>query len=205
MLCSPRRALRHARARRKWLSDVACSGRGSQSFHVIYLALMKAVMNESLGEPAARPGSAGNARRPEPQSSWRRTSPFGETADVHPELDGPVVCKAGLQIKFAAIGVCWDDATVPLSLAEARILSHVLLYGGASWSEMNRVLGGRPRTCGTLRVMTYRIRNKLRDAGAPNPLQTVAGWGLRLRAAGQGALRLPDLKPARPSASPRRR
>jgi DNA-binding response OmpR family regulator len=88
---------------------------------------------------------------------------------------------ADLSVVLEAVGISWRGRRLPLSGAEARIVAYVLDRGRASWEELNLVLGRERCSVSTLRVFLHRLRHKLVEAGAPDLIETVRGWGVVVR------------------------
>ncbi|HEX8415045.1 MAG TPA: helix-turn-helix domain-containing protein [Sphingomicrobium sp.] len=68
-----------------------------------------------------------------------------------------------------------------LSPDEGAILELLIGRGRAKWDAIDVLLRDGDSSQSVRDVHVYRIRRKFAAAGAPDPIETVRGWGLRLR------------------------
>jgi DNA-binding response OmpR family regulator len=78
---------------------------------------------------------------------------------------------------------------IPLSPLEGAILELLMRQGRASSKALEELFEREGASFKTLDVHVYRIRRKFQRAGAFDPIETVRGWGLKLRAAGNDVQR----------------
>ncbi|MES1973816.1 MAG: winged helix-turn-helix domain-containing protein [Pseudomonadota bacterium] len=100
---------------------------------------------------------------------------------AHPQGRRPLIKRGALTATFDPLEICWNGQRVPLSPLEAEILAHLIKRERAAWSDLRQLLidhAARPDTC---EVLVFRIRRKFAALGATNPIETLRGWGLRLR------------------------
>ncbi|MDB5705253.1 MAG: hypothetical protein JWN66_2369 [Sphingomonas bacterium] len=93
----------------------------------------------------------------------------------------PLIKRGALTATFDPLEICWNGQRVPLSPLEAAILARLIKRERATWADLRQLLidnDARPDTC---EVLIFRIRRKFAAMGASNPLDTIRGWGLRLR------------------------
>ena len=53
--------------------------------------------------------------------------------------------------------------------------------GRATWADIDEAISGRTPRPDLRSVLIHRIRRKFEAAGENDPIETVRGWGLRLR------------------------
>jgi DNA-binding response OmpR family regulator len=73
---------------------------------------------------------------------------------------------------------------IALSPLEGAILELLVRQGRASTRALEDLFQCECASFKTLDVHVYRIRRKFRKAGAFDPIETVRGWGLKLRLPG---------------------
>ncbi|WEJ98378.1 MAG: hypothetical protein P0Y59_15665 [Candidatus Sphingomonas phytovorans] len=100
-----------------------------------------------------------------------------------PDEEGrrPLIKRGSLTATFDPVEVCWNGRPVPLSPLEAAIVVKLIKRGRATWSDLRNLLvenNAQPDTC---EVLVFRIRRKFAAMGANKPIETIRGWGLRLR------------------------
>lgn len=106
---------------------------------------------------------------------WRRRG-FGQR---HQE--------ARIVVDPSAGGVTLDGRPVPLTQRELDLLCHLLSWRGVPWSReaLLSVLGHHARSPRTVDAVVRQLRKKL---GAALPLETIRGYGYRLRAPAPDAI-----------------
>jgi len=100
---------------------------------------------------------------------------------VQNELSRLVIKRGALAFLPEPPEIRWNGVTLRLSPLETGILSLLVRRGRASWDDVDAtivVLGGNPRN---REIFIHRIRAKFATIGAADPVETVRGWGLRLR------------------------
>lgn len=92
-----------------------------------------------------------------------------------------VLRRGALTIGFEPLEVWLGRAPLRLSPLEASLLLLLVRRGRASWAEVDQVLRGGASSASVRDVFVYRIRSKFRAVGGVDPIETVRGWGLKLR------------------------
>lgn len=77
-----------------------------------------------------------------------------------------------------------DDRQIFLSPLEGAILELLMRQGRASSRALAETFEREGASANTLDVHVYRIRRKFTGAGLFDPIETVRGWGLKLRVPG---------------------
>ena len=77
-----------------------------------------------------------------------------------------------------------DDRQIALSPLEGAILELLMRQGRASSKALVETFEREGASPATLDVHVYRIRRKFTGAGLFDPIETVRGWGLKLRVPG---------------------
>ena len=77
-----------------------------------------------------------------------------------------------------------DDRQIQLSPLEGAILELLMRQGRASSKALIETFEREGASANTLDVHVYRIRRKFTGAGLFDPIETVRGWGLKLRVPG---------------------
>jgi len=76
------------------------------------------------------------------------------------------------------------DRQIQLSPLEGAILELLMRQGRASSKALIETFEREGASANTLDVHVYRIRRKFTGAGLFDPIETVRGWGLKLRVPG---------------------
>jgi len=82
------------------------------------------------------------------------------------------------------------DRQIQLSPLEGAILELLMRQGRASSKALIETFEREGASANTLDVHVYRIRRKFTGAGLFDPIETVRGWGLKLRVPGNDLQRL---------------
>lgn len=92
-----------------------------------------------------------------------------------------------------------DDRQIQLSPLEGAILELLMRQGRASSKALVETFQREGASANTLDVHVHRIRRKFTGAGLFDPIETVRGWGLKLRVPGNDMQRLSSAarRPAR--------
>jgi len=77
-----------------------------------------------------------------------------------------------------------DERQISLSPLEGAILELLMRQGRASSRALIETFEREGASANTLDVHVYRIRRKFTGAGLFDPIETVRGWGLKLRVPG---------------------
>ncbi len=93
----------------------------------------------------------------------------------------PLIKRGALTATFDPIEICWNGRRVPLSPMEAVIVAHLIKRERARWADIRQVLVDHGAGGDTCEVLVFRIRRKFAALGASDPIDTIRGWGLRLR------------------------
>ena len=92
---------------------------------------------------------------------------------------GPVVARRGpIAVHIDPPEVTWRGQPIALSPLEQSLITILVIRGRAPWQAFEAELGITPETRDTL---VHRIRRKFRKSRAPDPIETIRHWGLRLR------------------------
>jgi len=83
------------------------------------------------------------------------------------------------------------DRQIQLSPLEGAILELLMRQGRASSKALIETFEREGASANTLDVHVYRIRRKFTGAGLFDPIETVRGWGLKLRVPGNDLQRFP--------------
>lgn len=97
------------------------------------------------------------------------------------EQDRLLIRRGALSVAYDPVEFWYRDVPVPLSPSEGALLALLMRRGRASWDAVDELLrDGEPSK--TIRsVLVFRIRRKFEAIGAGTPIETVRGWGLKLR------------------------
>jgi DNA-binding response OmpR family regulator len=100
----------------------------------------------------------------------------------------PVIEHGGVAARRGALattneppGILRHGVPIPVSPTEAALLGLLVRKGRAAYVDMAAALRELGFGTDSIDVHVYRIRRKFAAAGAPDPVETVRGWGLRLR------------------------
>ncbi len=89
-----------------------------------------------------------------------------------------------LRVLYDPLEFYVDDRQVQLSPLEGAILELLMRQGRASSRALIETFEREGASANTLDVHVYRIRRKFTGAGLFDPIETVRGWGLKLRVPG---------------------
>jgi DNA-binding response OmpR family regulator len=89
-----------------------------------------------------------------------------------------IIKRGALTLRSEPLELWWNDRPVPLSPLEASLMEPLMRRGRISWGELEAQLRISVETRVTI---MHRIRQKFRDVGGRDPLETLRAWGLRLR------------------------
>lgn len=89
-----------------------------------------------------------------------------------------IIKRGALTLRSEPLELWWNDRPVPLSPLEASLMEPLMRRGRISWGELALLLRISVETRVTI---MHRIRQKFREVGGQDPLETVRAWGLRLR------------------------
>ncbi len=120
------------------------------------------------------------------RSAAYRTMSYGAEALNRATVEtGPVLARRGaLAVHADPPEISWRGQPIALSPLEQALVTILIIRGRAPWQAFEAELGISAETRDTL---VHRIRRKFRKARAPDPIETIRHWGLRLRAAPDGA------------------
>jgi DNA-binding response OmpR family regulator len=114
--------------------------------------------------------------------------PRRRRAAAAPPIWRPVVEQGGIAARRGALattaeplGILRHGVPISVSPTEAVMLGLLVRKGRAAYPDMTAALQALGYGTDSLDVHVYRIRRKFAAAGAPDPIETVRGWGLRLR------------------------
>lgn len=100
---------------------------------------------------------------------------------VHGELSRLVIKRGALAFLPEPPEIRWNGVILRLSPLETEILALLVRRGRGSWEDIAdaiTALHGNPHN---REIFIHRIRGKFAAIGAADPIETVRGWGLRLR------------------------
>ena len=110
---------------------------------------------------------------------------FGERAGGRwrPVFDRPVAIarRGALTLMGDPVEILRHGVPISLSPTEAALLALLVRRGRATQGEIAALLAGVGSNAACLSVNIFRIRRKFAAAGAPDPIEVLRGWGLRLR------------------------
>ncbi|MGY4397336.1 hypothetical protein ACVWZA_002530 [Sphingomonas sp. UYAg733] len=114
---------------------------------------------------------------------------FGERADERavgrwrPVFDRPMAIarRGALTMMGDPIEILRHGVLLTLSPTEAALIALLVRRGRAAQAEIAALLHGVGANAACLSVNIFRIRRKFAAAGAPDPIEVLRGWGLRLR------------------------
>ena len=105
-----------------------------------------------------------------------------------PAIWRPIVEEGGITARRGAlattrdpIGILRHGVPMPLSPTEAALLAVLVHKGRAAHADLVAMVRDLGHGAVCMDVHVYRIRRKFAAAGAPDPIETVRGWGMRLR------------------------
>jgi DNA-binding response OmpR family regulator len=86
-----------------------------------------------------------------------------------------------LEIFYDPLEFYVDGDRISLTPLEGAILELLVRRGRASSQAMIELFEREGASIAALNVHLHRLRRKALDAGLTNPIETVRGWGLKLR------------------------
>ncbi|NIJ22268.1 DNA-binding response OmpR family regulator [Sphingomonas naasensis] len=92
-----------------------------------------------------------------------------------------VLRRGALTVDFEPLQLWLGRAPLRLSPLEAALMLLLVRRGRATWAEVDQVLRDGASSASIRDVIVYRIRGKFRAVGGADPIETVRGWGLKLR------------------------
>ena len=96
--------------------------------------------------------------------------------------DGGIAARRGaLATTSEPLGIQRHGVPIAVSPSEAAMLGLLVRKGRATYADVAAALRGLGHGAVCIEVHVYRIRRKFAAAGAPDPIETVRGWGMRLR------------------------
>ena len=98
-----------------------------------------------------------------------------------PEPDWVVARRGALAVAMHPREILRHGLTVRLSPTEAALLDLLIRKGRAGSGEVAAAIDAAGSSPAFLDVTVHRIRRKFAAIGAPDPIETLRGWGLRLR------------------------
>ncbi|QIG81051.1 winged helix-turn-helix domain-containing protein [Stakelama tenebrarum] len=93
----------------------------------------------------------------------------------------PVIRRGALTLDRDPLEIRWQGRAIALSPIEARIVAELVERGRATSAQIQALIAAEGGRTSTRDVFLYRIRRKFAQAGAPDLIETVKGWGLKLR------------------------
>ncbi len=103
------------------------------------------------------------------------------TARPVPEPDWIVARRGALAVATNPREILRHGVPLRLSPTEAALLDILIRKGRASSADMATTIDAAGSSPAFVDVMVHRIRRKFAASGAPDPIETLRGWGLRLR------------------------
>lgn len=100
---------------------------------------------------------------------------------VQNELSRLVIKRGALAFLPEPPEIRWNGVTLRLSPLETEILSLLVRRGRASWEDVDSAITALHGNPHNREIFIHRIRSKFAAIGAADPVETVRGWGLRLR------------------------
>ena len=97
------------------------------------------------------------------------------------ELERPVIRRGALAIIEAPLEIWLNEVRIKLSPLETALMLLLMRRGWATWQAVDAILRDGASSATVRSVMIYRIRQKFIAAGGEDPIETVRGWGLKLR------------------------
>ncbi|HEX8302809.1 hypothetical protein [Sphingomonas sp.] len=97
------------------------------------------------------------------------------------DLERPSIRRGGLTLIFDPLELWLGDVQVRLSPLECELMLILMQRGRAHWAMVDDVLRGGESSATIRDVLVHRIRRKFLAAGGGDPIETVRGWGLKLR------------------------
>ncbi len=95
---------------------------------------------------------------------------------------GWVIARRGaLAVTAHSVEILRHGIPIGLSPTEGALLGLLIRRGRASHEELVATMRGAGSKPAGLNINVHRIRRKFAAAGAPDPLERLRGWGLRLR------------------------
>ncbi|MES2055172.1 MAG: helix-turn-helix domain-containing protein [Pseudomonadota bacterium] len=95
---------------------------------------------------------------------------------------GWVIARRGaLAVTAHSVEILRHGVPIGLSPTEAALIGLLIRRGRANQQEITAALQGVGSLSACLDVTVHRIRRKFAAAGAPDPVERLRGWGLRLR------------------------
>ena len=110
-----------------------------------------------------------------------------ESAKTPPAAHGrrAMIRRGALTLFLDPTEIRWNDRGIALSPIEARIVAALIARGRATSDEIEALIAEEGARTRPRDVFLHRIRRKFAQAGAPDPIETVKGWGLKLRDPGE--------------------
>lgn len=94
-----------------------------------------------------------------------------------------------LEILYDPLEFYVDQHRIYLSPLEGAILEFVAQRGRASSRAVEELFEREQASIASLNVHLHRLRRKFLEAGFADPIETVRGWGLKMRAGFAGSQR----------------
>jgi len=98
-----------------------------------------------------------------------------------PEHDWIVAQRGALAIATHPREILRHGVPVRLSPTEAALLDLLIRKGRAASTDIAAAIDATGSSPAFIDVIVHRIRRKFAAIGAPDPIETLRGWGLRLR------------------------
>jgi DNA-binding response OmpR family regulator len=109
----------------------------------------------------------------------------GPSADTDMMSDRVLIRRGPVSLAFDPIEIWYRSEPILLSPTEGALFAMLMSRGRASWPAIDQMLSERACSASFRDALIYRIRRKFHAAGAQDPIQTVRGWGLKLRVEGE--------------------
>jgi DNA-binding response OmpR family regulator len=95
------------------------------------------------------------------------------------------VCRGNLVMLYDPLEFYFGAQQIGLSPLEGAILELLITQGRASAKMLNELFEKEGGSIKSMDVHVHRIRRKFDSVGAADPIETVRGWGLKFRYAGE--------------------
>lgn len=100
---------------------------------------------------------------------------------VDEQQDRLLIRRGALSFARDPLEFWYMEEPVPLTPLESVLLALLVRRGRATWQMVDEVLRDGESSKAIRDVLVHRIRQKFQALGAENPIETVRGWGLKLR------------------------
>ena len=112
------------------------------------------------------------------KSQWKSSGEIWQPVFEHSWV---IARRGALAVTAHSVEILRHGIPIGLSPTEVALLGLLIRRGRANLEELVATLRAAGSNPAGLNINVHRIRRKFAAAGAPDPVDTVRGWGLKLR------------------------